>query len=707
MSEPGARPALHLGAALLAACLALAPLLLGTGPLAGPRDLPLSLASDEVGQYVWVRTLAESGQVLVNDRLGLPDGQVLADFPQVALSPVQVTLVRLLLLAAPWQEAVNLYLVLGFALVALAAYPALALAGLRPRWAVVGAVLYATTPYHFARGAAHLFHSLYLGMPWLALACCWLLRGAPGGPTGRRGAAACLGMGVLLGGIEPYYSAFALGLLPCCAALGAARHGRRPLGRGLALTAMIMAVVALAWWPVRGEVARRGPNPTALARTHWESEFYALKLTSLLVPADDHRSEWMRGWARRYRAAPLTNENRLNASGVLGGLGILGLLAALLAGGHGAPRRRVRGRLLVLVLLVSTMGGLGSAVALLGIRVVRAWNRLAILATWLGLAEVMGWLQDRSDSLGPVAARGLATAVLAFGLWDQVPREPLRRAPDVEGTWRAGARAWRDLERERPDLRRLLVVPHRNHLQRHSGGYAQWWDQQTPFLHTQEMGFSAGSYAGRRGERRVAALASLPLAPLLYRASREGWDALVVDTEAHPGPAPAWLQALETRIPGVGLGKYRVHPLTGCAAACAPQARGMYLRAGLGVESGHGGFHEPNLMEAVGELLVLHGGDDTRRARLDLRARGVAGEDGALRVSAPGIEPVVLELAPGAEARSDLHVAVPPEGLTLRLETDLPRALEAVRLPELGRRLDLSGTQVTALEDGPPIREFR
>jgi phosphoglycerol transferase len=343
VSPPGEpRPTRHLGAALVAALLSLAPLLLGTGPLAGPRDIPLGGLDDELGQHVWVKVLTETGGVLLNPRLGLPEGQVLADFPQAALSPVQVGLVRALLLVAPPEEVVNLYLALTFPLVALSAYAVLALGGARPRWALLGAALFATTPYHFGRSSMHLFHSGYFGIPWLGAACCWLLRGAPGGPSGRGAGLACLGLGVVLGAVEPYYTAFALALLPCCAALGGVAHGRRPLLRGLALTASVAAVVACTLLPVRAELAGRGVNPVPLTRFHAESEAYGLKLTSLLVPSPDHRNPWMQEWARWYGTAPLTNENRLNSAGLLGGLGILGILGGLLAGG-GRPDR---GRLL-------------------------------------------------------------------------------------------------------------------------------------------------------------------------------------------------------------------------------------------------------------------------------------------------------------------------------------------------------------------------
>lgn len=712
MSEPGAgpgagtpRPALHLAAALVAALLSLLPLVGAGGLLDGPPGVPLRAASDEVWQYGWVQTLRETGGVQANPRLGLPGEQVLADFPQAALSPVQVGLVWVLGAGSPGPEAVNLYLALTFPLVALSAYLAGVLGGLRPRWALVLAVLFSTTPYHFGRGAAHLLHSGYFGIPWLALACGWLLRGAPEGPAGHRGGLAAAAMGPLLGGVEPYYTAFALLLLPACAALGSVRGGRRPLVRGLALVASTLLVVGLAWWPIHRELAGRGANPAPLARAHAESELYGLKLTSLLVPAEDHRSPAMRRLARRYAGAPLTNENRLNSAGVLGSLGILGLLASLLVGGHGDAGQRARARLLVLVLLLGTVGGLGSALALAGLEVVRAWNRLAILATWLGLVGLLHALQARVPGAAP--ARALAAGVLLFGLWDQVPADPLTRAEGVADLWAREGEAWRALERSRPDLRRLLVVPHRAHPAATPARYTDWLAQQRPSLHTAAMAFSAGAIRGRPDERWAAALANLPLGALLHRLRADGWDGLVVDREARPGPSEAWLADLEARVPGLALdaGRFRVHPLAGCGTACDPEARGVYLRPGVGVSGGPDHVDDLGLEAARGELLLLHGGDGPRRAHLRVRARALDGAAGTLWLRAPG--GAALELAVGSEpAVAALEVTVPAAGLAVTLETDLPRALEDGRLPEHGRRVLLAGSEVEELRAQPEVRDL-
>ena len=125
----------------------------------------------------------------------------------------------------------NLFWLLTFPLVALAAVPALRALRASPSTAVVGGVLFALAPYHFRNGTGHSNLAFYVGVPVIVIACVRML-GPPGSmPTlaalrtraGWRSIRWLVLGAVLVAVTGIYYLAFLLTLVATCALIGARR----------------------------------------------------------------------------------------------------------------------------------------------------------------------------------------------------------------------------------------------------------------------------------------------------------------------------------------------------------------------------------------------------------------------------------------------------------------------------------------------------
>ncbi len=111
------------------------------------------------------------------DRLGAPFAQHLQDFP-VGDNRWSILVVRAIGLVEHRPYTVlNLYFLLGFGLVAAAAYLAARELGLRALPATVVAWLFAFLPYHFAHDETHVWLANYAGQPLAVLLAVWVLRG--------------------------------------------------------------------------------------------------------------------------------------------------------------------------------------------------------------------------------------------------------------------------------------------------------------------------------------------------------------------------------------------------------------------------------------------------------------------------------------------------------------------------------------------------
>src|SRR5262249_3836098 len=287
-----------------------------------------------------------------SDLVGAPTGLQMYDYP-LTDNFTYLIIKLLVLLTGNYVVANNIFFLLTFVLTAIASAFVLRRLGVSGAVAIVFSVLYAFVPYHFLRGEAQILLAAYYVVPLVVLLALSMWSDAPeslfgdgrGDVASRvdwRRYAAILAICVIVGSSPLYYAFFGCLLIGvACLAQFIQTPRLRVLARGALVLGGIGGTVLLNMLPTFLYYARHGPNLQVARRSAPEAEVHGLKIGHLPLPIGQHRLELFRRLAAQYAAGqpPLQGENAAATLGLVGSLGFLGLLVALVVQrAHGALR---------------------------------------------------------------------------------------------------------------------------------------------------------------------------------------------------------------------------------------------------------------------------------------------------------------------------------------------------------------------------------
>lgn len=517
--------------------------------------VPLAYEHDSFPILTWTKTLIDNGWWLTNPYLGAPTRLEMHDYPSNCNLHF-LALKGLSLVSSDPAILVNLYFLLSFPLIALAALTALRRLGIARPVAVVVSLLYAFLPYHFWRGESHLFLSTYYMIPLVLMVTIWIAQRKPflvvrTQDTGRFRPDLTSGRAVssvlicaAIGCDFPYYPIFA-GLFLVIAGIYtfARRRSISTLWQS-GILAGIMAISFLGnmspsflYWREHGP----NPSPQHTAKRPWtDAENYSLTVTQLLLPAYHHRIPLFSKLRDRfYSGTRLASEADAMALGTAGALGFLVLLGTLICG-HGA--RSDRGRLYHLfavltasALLVCSTGGFGTAFNLVGFGLVRCYNRVSIFIAFLALAALAlsldavyrRYAMARSKVL--LCSMGLAVLLL-LGLADQTGCTYLSPFPTIKEAYQSDADFVARIERSVPENTMVFQLPYVAFL-----SYANASHQMLPYshfrgyLHSHTLRWSFGAMHGRSGDTLHARVAGLPIEKSIEELAFLGFGGIYLD----------------------------------------------------------------------------------------------------------------------------------------------------------------------------------
>jgi phosphoglycerol transferase len=253
---------------------------------------------------------------------------------------------------------------------------------------------------------------------------------------------------------------------------------------------------------------------------------------------------------------------------VIGGLGFLGVLVALLLAGRRrardddgaapadagltepsdrAPPRsllRTLGVLTVVAVLLATVSGFSLLVSGAGFREIRAWNRIvvfiaffAFVAVALGLDGIGRRLPDRPWR-APVVVAGLVV-VLVVGILDQVSPASIPDYRATEARWNSDQAFVGRIEltlASEPGTPAVFEFPYQYFPEAPSRGALGPYDLVRGYLHSDGLAWSWGAVRGRGADWQLRAL-ERPVPELLDRVAAVGYSGLLLDRVATGGDA--------------------------------------------------------------------------------------------------------------------------------------------------------------------------
>jgi len=300
----------------------------------------------------------------------------------------------------------NFYFLLTFPLTTFTAMFVFRHLGLTLPAAAVGGLLYSFLPYHYQRWENHYFLAAYWMVPLSLLPVFEICRGSfpffdrvADGMFRRRLASArsigfvLLGVGVASAGA--YYAFFACALTTFAGLYSwvVFRTWRALASAGL-VVAVITVVGVMHHLPTLLYQWKYAQNPIT-DRQPEEADTYGMKIAHLILPIPDHNLSVMANLRARYLVPnrPCEGENA-GSLGIIGTIGFLGLLIAVLL-----PYRRAwpygpLAALTLFALLLGTIGGFGSVFNLVVTSQIRAYNRIGVFIAFFSFFAAL-WVIDR------------------------------------------------------------------------------------------------------------------------------------------------------------------------------------------------------------------------------------------------------------------------------------------------------------------------
>lgn len=537
---------------------------------------PLAYSDDADFYLMLAKNALTHAWPYVNRNLGAPFGQQLYDF---ALGGDHLDLLFLRgigVFTSSAALALNVFYLLSFPLSAIAAYAVLRWAGISRLVACSCSVVYALTPYHFARGERHIFLTMDFAVPlgaYLFLGTAsgramFRRRMVRSGPlawlTGRTLAtlAACI---AITSTGEFYYGVFAFLLVGFALIIRIiAERNRGALLNGAAVLILLAVLLAIDLAPTIVYDALHGRNYLAAERLPGEGDVGGLKLAQLLQPVPGHRVRSLADLSRYYNwtATPRTvNTIEQPALGAFASIGFLWLLVVLFATCVGSRRTLpsviARSRYAAFgawsAFLFGSIGGIGSVLGYLVTPQIRAWNRISIFIAFfgvLGVAMLLQQLQTRWHAR--LIMRLLFLAVLAgvttAAVFDQTTRRDIPPYRAIDRAYSNDAALTRAIERLLPHGAMVFQLPYVAFPEPLPPGRIDSYDGVRPYLQANALRWSYGVMKGRWQDWQQY-LVEKPLPEILAGASAAGFSGLYVDLAGYQAPTAGTLvRSLRTML---------------------------------------------------------------------------------------------------------------------------------------------------------------
>jgi hypothetical protein len=506
-------------------------------PWGGDLDVPYLYFADANLYRSEVKGILEHGWYWHNPDLGAPEGQQLFDFPGLNGDPLNILLIKVIgLFSSDAAVVVNVFFLLTFPLVGLAAYLVLRRLTLSVPVAIVCSILFTVLPYHFWRGELHLLLSAYYVVPPGAYLVLAVLGDRPLFARWRLTLgtlALCALIAFASGGY--YYAAFTVILLTAVALISAAvSRTRRPLMEGGAVVGAILALSLVTLAPSFVYWAKHGTNDEVAHRLQYESELYGLKFAQLVLPIDQHRIGQLAEVRRNYdNWFPKTEATFSTALGVVATAGFLWLLAIsllqLASPGRAvaSPLHGQAGIAALLALLFAWVGGLATLVSAVTPQI-RSWNRLSIFIGFFALLAV-GLLLDRAlGRLRPVLGAALLCGVLAVGVLDQTSSAYRPAYAALEDEYRSDGEFVSAIEKRLPAGAMVFQLPYHPFPETSGAERMVDYDLMRGYLHSGDLRWSYGFTKGRPGDPSPV-IAAQETPELVRSAKTAGYAGIYID----------------------------------------------------------------------------------------------------------------------------------------------------------------------------------
>jgi len=417
-------------------------------------------------------------------------------------------------------------------------------------WSFVAAVLFAFTYYNSVRQLGHLLLSFSYVIP-LAISVCWLFLASKRLQWKSSWFIFSVLVSFLLGVSNPYSLNMFAQLL--CISIAVNFWQTRDLSRlklGLVCLGAAVAGFLSVNLDTLGYAWVHGSNPAATPRSYLQTELYALKPMEFVVPPATHNSELLASIGEKYASVALIKGEVFSPY-----LGIVGILCLLWMMGEFIwllisrrnQHRPVPAHALQFFWITgySVIGGLNNLFALAGLYLFRSTNRYSTFISTLLLFFFVSRMSLLTRHWKTASRWAVAFAILAVGLFDQLPRPiTAQETRAMASAFESDAAFGAALEAALPKASMVFQLPVMRFPEGGPVRALQEYEMFRPYFFTKTLHFSFGSNQGRPRDDWQFRVEKLPPQEMVAALERYGFGAIYINRRGFADNAEGLLKNL-------------------------------------------------------------------------------------------------------------------------------------------------------------------
>jgi phosphoglycerol transferase len=281
--------------------------------------------------------------------------------------------------------------------------------------------------------------------------------------------------------------------------------------------------------------SEHGENPLIAPRYPIESEIVGLKLTNLVLPSNNHRSQTARIIKQAYQPFPQKVEGDGESLGIIGLIGFLFLLSLPLFAKK-EEEENINNRLSIFTIasiLFATVGGGSAIFALFITPTIRSHNRISIFIACFAFFALASLLQQYKSKMPKPLLYTILGIILTIGIWDQTNSSA--RITQPHKTEYLSDKAFiSQIESSVPEASSIFQLPfapyigspviHKMNDYSHFKGY----------LHSKNLNWSYGAVRGRPQGNWYQSTANMPIQKIIPTLRNAGFSGIYIDRFGYP-----------------------------------------------------------------------------------------------------------------------------------------------------------------------------
>jgi phosphoglycerol transferase len=656
-------------------------------------DVPLIalVGGDETGGMAGMVNFIETGSWTKNPRLGAPFG-IINEGPISHISHYDF-LVKFFLskfIKRPGLLFNILFLYL-FPAISLISYFVLRSLGINRIFAVLGGLTYAFSPYIMWRNILHLNLSAYLFVPLAILLCFWIYKDndflsisrTNGFFNYKRNIYALIFVILIASNGSGYYQAFSCYTLFIAGFSCLFIKGKRinfvksaVLCVGIVLTLLLNITYGI----INGDNTML--NHIA-ERSFQDAEVYGLKIIQLFLPLKGFGIDRLQAIIDRYEQGLLINENQAAYLGIIGCAGFILLLLMFFV-----DKKRLEYDLLsklnLFLVLLGTIGGFGSIIALLFSAVLRCYNRVSIYIMFICIFALCLFVQEFIKERGArkrIVYYIITVLVFIFGIFEQATNTEIDfhlGRIGIIANFDADKEYYRTLENMNDKNAMIFQLPYQEFPESLTG-----YNFMIPYIHTKTLSWSAGSIRGTKGDRFYKNICNLPVQTMLKVLKEYNFSGIQLNKKLY-STIPEQFEKTTAAIENQTGGKPFIDS-TGNVYYYSLKEEYIKEIASLIQPVFSDGFYDleqsSNMQwrwaKQKAELIIIYDGSSTVSANLSFKI-GPSLRNNFIRISCDNIE---NEYPMNEQEEIILNLRIPPGGMAINFTTDAPKVSWAPKDP--------------------------